>query len=242
MRLVIVTTSARMLMRLVGYGLLGGFIVAAVIYIRFLESRPDLSVWHHADLDAEYTEDSDVGSFDQYLELEDRLFAQLDELVYAEVPQGPKNVINRFSRGSISDPGRWPKNWNRSFTLENDDPVAGVLLLHGLSDSPYSLRALGERLHDEGAWVLGLRIPGHGTAPTGLVEVRWQDMAAAVRLAARHVSAAKRTASHSISLDIPTVARWQLNTRFPLSMTVRCLGPVASCCSRRRLELAASRL
>ena len=61
------------------------------------------------------------------------------------------------------------------------------MLLHGLSDSPYSLRALGERLHAKGAWVVGLRIPGHGTAPSGLVEARWQDMAAAVRIAARHV-------------------------------------------------------
>jgi alpha-beta hydrolase superfamily lysophospholipase len=49
------------------------------------------------------------------------------------------------------------------------------------------MRALGEKLHQAGAWVLGLRIPGHGTAPSGLVEIRWQDMAAAVRLAARHV-------------------------------------------------------
>ena len=35
--------------------------------------------------------------------------------------------------------------------------------------------------------MLGLRIPGHGTAPSALVEATWQDMAAAVRLAARQV-------------------------------------------------------
>jgi alpha-beta hydrolase superfamily lysophospholipase len=35
--------------------------------------------------------------------------------------------------------------------------------------------------------VLGLRLPGHGTAPSGLLEVRWQDMAAAVRLAMVHL-------------------------------------------------------
>jgi alpha-beta hydrolase superfamily lysophospholipase len=49
------------------------------------------------------------------------------------------------------------------------------------------MRPLGEALHRRGAMVLGLRIPGHGTVPSGLVETRWQDMAAAVRLAARHV-------------------------------------------------------
>jgi alpha-beta hydrolase superfamily lysophospholipase len=190
MRLTIFTSVARELLRLFGYGLLGGFIVALVVYVRLLESRPDLSVWHHADLDAEFTVDSDISDFKQYLALEARLFEQLDKLVYSNVPQGPRHAINRYSRGSLSDPGRLPVNWNRSFILGNDAPVAGVLLLHGLSDSPYSLRALGQRLHKEGAWVLGLRIPGHGTAPSGLVEIRWQDMAAAVRLAARHVQEA----------------------------------------------------
>jgi alpha-beta hydrolase superfamily lysophospholipase len=42
-------------------------------------------------------------------------------------------------------------------------------------------------LQKSGAWVLGLRIPGHGTAPSGLIDTSWQDMAAAVKLAARHV-------------------------------------------------------
>jgi len=187
MRLNIFTSLTRILLRLLGYGLLGSFIVVLIVYISILESRPDLSVWHHADLDEEFTVESDVSDYSQYLALENRLFAQLDELVYAEVPRGNSNTVNRYSRGSLSDPGRWTVNWNRSFELRNDEPTAGVLLLHGLSDSPYSMRALGERLHKAGAWVLGLRIPGHGTAPSGLVEARWQDMAAAVRLAARHV-------------------------------------------------------
>jgi alpha-beta hydrolase superfamily lysophospholipase len=56
-----------------------------------------------------------------------------------------------------------------------------------MSDSPYSLRSLGQRLHAAGVQVVGLRLPGHGTAPSGLVEVAWQDMAAAVRLAAGHL-------------------------------------------------------
>jgi alpha-beta hydrolase superfamily lysophospholipase len=187
MGLSFLSTFARVLLRLIGYGLLGSVVLALALYIRFVENSPDLSVWHLADLDEDYTAKSQVSDFEQYLALEDRLFAQLDERVYAKVPQGSKTVINRYNRGSLSDPTNWPINWNRSFELRNDEPVAGVLLLHGLSDSPYSLRALGERLHRAGAWVLGLRIPGHGTAPSGLVDIRWQDMAAAVRVAARRV-------------------------------------------------------
>ena len=187
MRLKVLKNLARIILRMLGYGSLGSVILGLIIYISILNSRPDLSVWHQADLDEEFTVESDVSSFSQYLELENRLFSQLDELVYAQVPHGNRHVVNRFNRGSLSDPGRWPVNWNRSFVFPNEQPTAGVLLLHGLTDSPYSMRALGERLHKSGAWVLGLRIPGHGTAPSALVETSWQDMAAAVRIAARQV-------------------------------------------------------
>jgi alpha-beta hydrolase superfamily lysophospholipase len=181
------TGTARLVIKFLAAGLTGVVITILAVFVYVLDSRPDLSVWHLADLDEEFTTRSDVQDFDAYLALEDRLFEQLDELVYAQVPTGPGNAINRYSRGSLSDPSRFPVNWNRSFELRQEAPKAGALLLHGLSDSPYSMRALGELLHDHGAWVVGLRIPGHGTAPSGLVETRWQDMAAAVRLAARRV-------------------------------------------------------
>jgi alpha-beta hydrolase superfamily lysophospholipase len=169
---------------------IAGCLAAAIaILIYLLDSRPDLSVWHLADLDEEFNTRSGVTDLTQYLALEDRLFQQLDELVYDQVPVGPENATNRYSRGSLADPGRWPVNWNRSFQLQQNEPRAGILLLHGLSDSPYSMRELGNTLHQQGATVLGLRIPGHGTAPSGLVETRWQDMASAVRLAARHLRA-----------------------------------------------------
>jgi pimeloyl-ACP methyl ester carboxylesterase len=56
-----------------------------------------------------------------------------------------------------------------------------------MSDSPYSLRALGEALNKQGYLVVGLRAPGHGTAPYGLRYASWQDMAAAVKLGMRHL-------------------------------------------------------
>ena len=174
--------------RLFFYGTIGVVLTLVFVFVLYLDSRADLDVWHTVDLDQEYTEDSDVSSFAEYLELEDRLFRQLDELVYNKTGPVGNDLINRYKRGSLSDPERWPRNWNRSFEMTVDDPKASVLLLHGLSDSPYSLRRLAERLHASGAHTLGLRVPGHGTAPSGLVKVRWQDMAAAVRLAVRHLA------------------------------------------------------
>jgi alpha-beta hydrolase superfamily lysophospholipase len=172
-------------------GLIGMFLVLLVLGIYVLNQKPDLKVWHTAVLDAEFTATSPVHSFAAYLALENRLFAQLDQEVYDRVAPEDNGPINRYSRGSLSDPGRWSPNWNRSFELAVDPsigkPKAGVLLIHGLSDSPYSLRALGERLQAAGADVVGLRVPGHGTAPAGLVRTTWQDMAAAVPLAMRHL-------------------------------------------------------
>jgi len=170
------------------YSTIGAVTVLIIGFIIYLNNQADLDVWHLAKLDQEFTVNSGVDNFEDYLALEERLFRQLDQRVYARTAPGQSsNDIIRYHRGSLSDPARWPTNWNRSFVLAKKTPRASVLLLHGMSDSPYSLRNLGEHLNDAGAYVLGLRLPGHGTAPSGLVDITWQDMAAAVRLAVRHL-------------------------------------------------------
>jgi len=185
MRLTRMLRSSFRLATCTAIGALAILVIGITVYVH---SRPPVSVWHLVHLDQEFTADSGVKSFEDYLALEDRLFAQLDALVYDKVPVGPGQRVNRYSRGSLSDPHRWSPNWNHSFELDAPEPTAGVLLLHGMSDSPYSLRALGERLHAAGVQVVGLRLPGHGTAPSGLTRITWQDMAAAVHLAARHLA------------------------------------------------------
>ncbi|MFB3078031.1 MAG: alpha/beta hydrolase, partial [Lysobacterales bacterium] len=151
---------------------------------------PELARWHTVELTQEFRADrvDEVDSFDSYLELEDKLFAQLDREVYAHTGVGPEHTLNRYSAGSAADPRNNQLNWNRSIELNAQDPVGGVLLLHGMSDSPYSLRTLGETLHKKGFQVLALRLPGHGTAPSGLTNVSWQDMAAAIELAMEHLA------------------------------------------------------
>ena len=173
--------------RAVAFMALGAFVVVLVLAVWFINNKPDLSVWHTADLDEEFTRKSKIDSLEGYLELEQRLFRQLDELVYARVPDAQKTIINRYNRGSRADPGQWPRNWNRTVILEQAEPKAGVLLVHGMSDSPYSMRHIAERLHTAGAYAVSMRMPGHGTAPSGLTRATWEDMAAAVRIGVRHV-------------------------------------------------------
>ncbi len=169
------------------YVVLGGVVTLVLVAIVLLQNRPDLKLWHDEHLDAEFTADSPVSDFTGYLALEEKVFAQLERQVLDRLPEADRGPINRYMRGSLTDPGRWERNWNRTFELTAPEPTAGVLMLHGMSDAPYSLRQLGFDLNEKGAWVVGLRLPGHGTIPSGLIRLKWEDMAAAVRLAMRHL-------------------------------------------------------
>lgn len=177
----------RFVLRALGYGAAGATVAVIAIYVAFIESKPDLKPWHETFLEGEFTTESDVRSFGDYLALEERLFETLDSAIYSRTRPEDQRAINRYYRGSLSDPDSQERNWNWTFELETQSPVAGVLLLHGMSDSPYSLRTLGQDLHESGAWVTGLRLPGHGTIPSGLTDFRWEDMAAAVQLAMKHL-------------------------------------------------------
>lgn len=172
------------------WGVLGFLIGAAVLYIHMVRSGPPLAPWHMEELTAEFTaaRADEIRTFDDYRRIEHKLFAQLEEYVYARTATGPAYTLVRYSTGSAADPQRWKHNWNRSFELPAAAPSGGVLLLHGMSDGPYNLRAIGEVLNQHGYWVVGLRLPGHGTAPSGLKTVTWEDMAAVVRLGMEHLA------------------------------------------------------
>jgi len=162
-----------------------------VMYVTACSTAPAMQRWHTEVLTEEFTEDMvghQVNTFDDYLALEERLFRQLDEQIYANSATGPEHALERYSSGSAADPHRWQTNWNHSFELTSTEAVGGVLLLHGMSDSPYSLLALGKTLNNRGYQVIGLRLPGHGTAPSGLKRASWQDMAAATKLAMEHLA------------------------------------------------------
>ena len=163
--------------------------VAAMIVALQACSSTQLKPWHTKKLTEEFTEDKadEVQSFDDYLQLEDRLFKQLDDEVYAQTETGPGYRLDRYSTGSAADPRKHPPDWNRSFELKADKPRGGVLLIHGMSDSPYALRTLGKALNQRGYWVIGMRMPGHGTAPSGLRYISRHDMTAAVRIGMSHL-------------------------------------------------------
>lgn len=56
----------------------------------------------------------------------------------------------------------------------------GVLLTHGLSDSPYHMRHLAAFFQRNGFRVMAVLLPGHGTQPGDLLDVRLEGWAEAV--------------------------------------------------------------
>ncbi len=56
----------------------------------------------------------------------------------------------------------------------------GILLVHGLTDSPYFMRYMGEFFQAQGFRVMAILLPGHGTQPGDLLDVTWQEWAKAV--------------------------------------------------------------
>ncbi|WP_041273344.1 alpha/beta hydrolase [Desulforapulum autotrophicum] len=73
----------------------------------------------------------------------------------------------------VPDPVLFPK--------EPDGKYArGVLLIHGLSDSPYHMQPIGEHLRNSGFLVRAILLPGHGTVPGDLTRVTFEAWVKAV--------------------------------------------------------------
>jgi hypothetical protein len=127
--------------RALGWALVGMLLLGLVLYIRYLRSGPELEPWHRAHLDEEFTaaRADEVRTIADYRALERRLFDEIDREIYAETEPEDRLPFNRYFRGSQSDPATWPVDWNRTWEHSPASPPAAVLLLHGLTDSPYSL-------------------------------------------------------------------------------------------------------
>jgi alpha-beta hydrolase superfamily lysophospholipase len=152
---------------------------------------PDLSAWHRIALDSEFRAGNDgaAATFAAYLEQEARLFVELKQRIYDDPGQASRQPYDRYAAGSPVARLALESAGNRSGVTEAHAARGAVVLLHGLTDAPYSLHAVGRALHERGLHVVALRLPGHGTTPGALTRVSWHDWDAAVLLAVRHAAA-----------------------------------------------------
>ncbi len=147
---------------------------------------PPLQPWHTfvpVELSAAELDSADWA---RYLAQEKAVFESVRANVTQALEPGARLAYNRYFEGSPVYPPRLAHDWNRSYVMEPaGTPTGVVVLLHGLTDSPYSLRHVARHYVERGFVAIGMRVPGHGTVPAGLTNVRWQDWSAATRLAVR---------------------------------------------------------
>ena len=150
---------------------------------------PDLREWHQFVPQSEATAaDFDAGlTFQQYLDREETAFREVTGRLDAAVVARAGLHGSRYDRESASSPSRAERDWNRTFEITPPTLQAGALLVHGLTDSPYSMRSVADRLLARGVYVVSLRMPGHGTVPAALYRATADDWMGAVRMGARHV-------------------------------------------------------
>lgn len=164
---------------------LGVLLVFALGDALYSSSFAPLRPWHTVKLEHEFNrrQADEIRGFDDYLALEARLFAELGAVRQKEFDPQKDSLISRYAPQGSPYARRLARDWNRSFRLDAPSPKGVALVVHGLSDSPYSMKAIAEVLHAQGVTVYGLRLPGHGTLPGELDRIQWTDWLAAVELA-----------------------------------------------------------
>ena len=168
-------------------------VLATVVLVRAFDARrmgplkPWLTIAPASEMTA--SELDDTFSMSHYLAREEVVFREVRTRIESALGPEDRAPANRYWSDGPLSPSRLPKDGNRTFELVPEKIRGGVLLVHGLTDAPYSMRRLAEIYRDLGYYALALRMPGHGTVPGALTESTWHDWAAAVRVGARHVRA-----------------------------------------------------
>ena len=168
-------------------------IVALVLAAIFFAGRVAVSMrssplqpWHifvPKELTAAQIDQSDWSS---YLKWEGAVMDSVQREVSQQVPPEQRVSANRYFSDSPMHPSHVKTDWNRSFVLRpSGQPVGAVVLVHGLTDSPYSVRLAARSYADRGFVAVAPRLPGHGSVPAGLTTATWEDWMATTRMAVR---------------------------------------------------------
>jgi alpha-beta hydrolase superfamily lysophospholipase len=174
--------------------ILGGFVLVIIVCIlsifiyRAFKARemPDLQKWHNPPHYKDNLTQKRYDTFFDYLGKEKEFL----EKIYKDVEKKDGETFNKYVRKSKSSPyNKDGENLNDSFERfpGQDRKKGGILLIHGLTDSPYHLRAIAEIFAENGYYVICLRLPGHGTTPGALLDIKWEDWYGAVKFGAHMV-------------------------------------------------------
>lgn len=194
--------SVRLMVLAKKMAMIVGIVLVVLLAVRVYLSQqgPELHLWHTWRADEMSVRELDKADFAGYVARENTMFTDLDNAVTAKTEGEERTSLNRYYRQSLVWPGQFSPDANRSFVLmPAGKPRGAVVLLHGLTDSPYSVRHLALHYQQHGFVAVVPRLPGHGTAPGALTDVDWEMWLAATRLAVRE---ATRLAGEKVPLHL----------------------------------------
>lgn len=179
-------STALSLLKFLAYAALA--LLAAVFVVRAVQALrgPELKPWHTYVPDEATAAQIDKMDWAAWIQREQLLVAEVKSEVSDRLAPADRLPQNRFWPDAPMYPGNLARNWNLSFVLQPAGPPQGVaVLLHGLTDAPYSLRHVALHYQARGWAVVAIRLPGHGTVPAGLTKASVEQWEAATRLAVR---------------------------------------------------------
>lgn len=104
-------------------------------------------------------------TFDDYITYSRQL---VEETRTDFTPRNREKLIEGNSPFMLLPPDLCPRGKSHRFKR-------GILLTHGLTDSPYTMRAIADFFRGECFFVQVLLLPGHGTRPGDLLDVTWEE-------------------------------------------------------------------
>src|SRR5271169_5847191 len=140
--------------------LLSLVVVTTLILYRAVDSQrgPPLEPWHTFVPNEAHAAAIDQMDWLEWMAAESRVFDQVKTEVSDRLEDRDQTLDNRYFTASPLYPGHFVRDWNRSYVLMPDGPPRGaVVLLHGLTDSPYSLRHVARRYRALGFVAIGIR-------------------------------------------------------------------------------------
>jgi alpha-beta hydrolase superfamily lysophospholipase len=145
-----------------------------------------LSIEHQVKLDSEFRSGDEM-TWNEYRENEEKI----EEEFMSKIAAHKFRQLNRHAPNGRNNASTHVRNYNRSFSLRPQSMRGSAVLVHGLTDSPYSMRSTAAILERQGFATYVPRLPGHGFAVGALRHPDWQDWMAVVTMAMKEADAAR---------------------------------------------------
>ncbi len=100
----------------------------------------------------------------------------LGQTTFAQYAAETKDWIAQ-KRHFVTDNQQQELDFHAPFEVfpEGKQPTKGILLIHGLGDSPWTFRDIAKQLASHGFLVRTVILPGHGTKPADMIKVKSAD-------------------------------------------------------------------